>query len=281
MLGGVLFMIQKERVAFLRYPGGKQRQLPAFARYLPASSEIKGRYIEPFLGGGAIFFSISPKRAILSDINLELMDLYFAIRDDPQGVWEIYCDLPVTKEFYYSVRAWKTEALDLLARAARTLYLNRTCFKGMWRHNANGDFNVGYGGPDRKQVISRGVLENASEKLQNAELRCCDFRQAIELSKAGDFIFLDPPYRPGQRDLSHAHYQSGTFNFADQVGLSAVLNDASIKGVRWVMTNSSHPDILSLYEKNHTTEMLLGTGRKIGEVTSRSGESVIRNFVEG
>ena len=274
-------MMQKERVAFLRYPGGKQRQLPAFARFLPAASEIEGTYIEPFLGGGAIFFSMSPKEAILSDINLELMDLYRAIRDDPKSVWVVYSDLPVTKEFYYAVRAWKTESLDLLTRAARTLYLNRTCFKGMWRHNANGQFNVGYGGPDRKQVISRSLLENASVRLQNAELLCCDFRQAIELSRAGDFIFLDPPYRPGQRDLGHAHYQSGTFSFADQVDLSAVLNDASIKGVRWVMTNSSHPDVLSLYEKNHTTKMLLGTGRKIGEVTSNSGETLIRNFGEG
>ena len=274
-------MKQQERLAFLRYPGGKQRQLPTFARHLPAAHQIEGRYIEPFLGGGAIFFSISPKQAILSDINSELIYLYRAIQNDPVGVWSIFNGLPVTRELYYEIRAWDTDRLDLPTRAARTLYLNRTCFKGMWRHNANGDFNVGYGGPDRKQVISREILELAGRKLQNADLRCCDFRQMLELSGAGDFVFLDPPYRPGERNLSHAHYQADTFSYADQVDLSEVLSAASSRGVRWVMTNTSHPDVLGLYEECHVTGLLRGTGRKIGEITSTSGEILIKNYSKG
>jgi DNA adenine methylase len=189
-------MRKKKAFSFLRYPGGKQRHLQGFAHLLPNRQQIHRNYVEPFVGGGAVFFSISPNQAILSDINKELIDLYRGVRRFPNKVWEIFNKFEVTRDEYYQVRSWNLENLDLSIRAARLLYLNRTCFKGMWRHNASGVFNVGYGGQDRRWVIHKEDLKTVSNRLKNAKLKHSDFEQVIDNCEEGDFIFLDPPYRP-------------------------------------------------------------------------------------
>lgn len=142
--------MKQEKFNFLRYPGGKQRILNHLIPHLPLPESIKGRFVEPFVGGGAVFFALNPKRALLADINSELIDLYRGLRRYPVKVWEIFQAFPPTKKAYYEIRDSDVDGLDLASRAARTLYLNRTCFKGMWRHNSNGQFNVGYGGQDRR-----------------------------------------------------------------------------------------------------------------------------------
>src|SRR5262249_49109195 len=140
-------------VRFLRYPGGKQRILHRLVRHLPVKESIGGRFVEPFVGGGAIFFALSPAKALLTDLNAELIDLYRGIRRYPDEVWEAFREFPSSREGYYQVRALDHDDLPLASKAARTLYLNRTCFKGMWRHNSSGQFNVGYGGEDRRWAI--------------------------------------------------------------------------------------------------------------------------------
>src|SRR5712671_2620394 len=129
---------------FLRYPGSKRRMLDFLSPRLPTRNEIAGRFIEPFVGGGAVFFSVRPKKAVLGDLNPELMDIYKGIRANPDRVWRIYRGFPTTKRNYWKVRDGNLSDLSLTHRAARSLYLNRTCFKGMWRHNLRGKFNVGY-----------------------------------------------------------------------------------------------------------------------------------------
>ncbi len=119
---------------------------------MPYAARIAGRFVEPFVGSGAVFFLYNPRQALLADLNPELIDLYAAVRDAPDHVWRTYSSFANDREAYYAVRKHRPSAEDVVARAARTLYLSRTCFKGQWRMNARGEFNVGYGGPDRRNV---------------------------------------------------------------------------------------------------------------------------------
>jgi DNA adenine methylase len=271
-------MMDHARKVVVRYPGGKQRQLLSFLHILPRQGAITGRYSEPFVGGGATFFALNPTRAILSDTNDELIDLYHGIAQHPAEVWAIFCSYPDTKETYYTVRAQKPATMDLAARAARTLYLSRTCFKGMWRHNLNGEFNVGYGGQERRWVINKENLFDVAEMLRAADLRCCDFEEIIDISGEDDFLFIDPPYRPGEREILHEHYRFGKFTLAEQTRLAAALHRATVRGARWAMTNSAHPDILALYTDCRVLPLPKGTGRQIGRIEHQSLEAIILNY---
>jgi DNA adenine methylase len=233
------------------------------------------RLVEPFVGGGCLFFSLKPQKALLSDINEELIDLYRGIRLRPATVWRIFRRLPSTQRGYYGVRRWRHADLDLPTRAARTLYLNRTCFKGMWRHNSNGEFNIGYGGQSRRWVLSKGTLTEVSKLLCHARLRCGDFEEVIGECGQGDFIFADPPYRPGHRRLLHDHYGFGKFTFDDHRRLAAALTRASKRGVQWAMTTSAHPAIVKLFRSFQIEKVPKGTGRGIGSSSRNSGEVLI------
>lgn len=224
-----------------------------------------------------MFFYVKPKRAIISDINSELIDLYKIIRSSPQAVWEVYRSLPSGKEAYNQIRALRHEDLDPALGAARLLYINRTCFKGMWRHNGKGQFNVGYGGTARRWVITQDDLDSVAHLLQSASIVCSDFEPVINDSRDGDFIFVDPPYRPGMKEQSNAHYVGQQFTFEDQQRLALALARAGTRGVSWTMTNSSHPDILALYPDNCIIPMPRGTGRIPGALTLESGEVTILN----
>jgi DNA adenine methylase len=273
-------LMPKKKVFFLRYPGGKSRMLDFLIPQLTPPLHTAKRFVEPFAGGGAVFFALCPKRALLSDINPELIDLYGGIRRYPIEVWNIFQGFPPTKDAYYKIRDWKHDELDLQTRTARTLYLNRTCFKGMWRHNGNGEFNVGYGGQGRRWVISEETLVWISKRLRRTSLKCSDFEEVIDACEEDDFIFLDPPYRPGALEMIHDHYRYGKFSFEDHKRLAATLKKASARGVLWAMTTSSHPDIAQLYRRHHIVPIPRGTGRKIGVITKNSGEVLVHNYEE-
>lgn len=232
----------------LRYPGGKQKMLKFLNRFLPDRDEIRRRYVEPFVGGGAVFFHVQPGRAILSDSNAELIDVYRGIRDNPIAVWNRYESFGSTKEEYDRIRTLDPSQLNLTDRAARLLYLNRTCFKGNWRHNARGEFNIGYGGQSRRWVITKDCLVAASHALRGAETLCSDFEPVIERCGKGDYLFLDPPYQPHERELVNDHYAWQHFTFADHERLADVLRRCVRHGAAWCMTTSAHPDIVALFQ---------------------------------
>ncbi len=267
-------------VNFLRYPGGKQRLLRYLLFYLPIQPSIQGRFVEPFVGGGAVFLALEPQQAVLSDINEELIDLYRGLQHYPDRVWDLFQAFPPTKEAYYEIRNAGVEQLDLASRAARTLYLSRTCFKGMWRHNIHGQFNVGYGGQDRRWVIGKETLLEVSKRLTSTELRVSDFEAVLDLCLEEDFLFIDPPYRPGEREIFRMHYAYCAFSYSDQVRLAHALERATHRGVRWAMTNSSHPDIVSLYQYHRVIPLPKGTGKQPGIITQNSGEVLICNYEE-
>jgi DNA adenine methylase len=262
---------------FLRYPGGKGRLLPVLSPYLPVAKYIKGRYIDPFVGGASVFFYLRPTRALLSDVNRDLMDLYSTLRSFPQETWVKYAKLPNTKEGYYQIRSLDPKDLDCTERASRLLYLNRTCFKGMWRQNKEGKFNIGYGGESRRWVITENELIEVSKRLRSAEIMCADFETILDDVKSDDFVFLDPPYRPGYRELRNAHYVGQEFSYEDHERLANILRFVTNRRVPWIMTNSAHPDICSLYEGNSIIGMPIGTGAKPGLLSSSGGEVIIYN----
>ena len=262
---------------FLRYPGGKSRLLPILSPYLPKTNQIQGKYIDPFVGGASVFFYLKPQRALLSDLNSDLMDLYRTIRDYPREIWEQYRKMPNTKEGYYEIRALDLLNLDFIEQATRLLYLNRTCFKGMWRQNKQGEFNVGYGGESRRWVVNEGELIEVSKRLKAAEFRCSDFQAVLDEATLQDFVFLDPPYCPGRKELQNAHYVGQEFEYFDQQRLAEALDDATNRSVPWMMTNSSHSDICSLYGGNYIVSMTVGTGAMPGLLSDDAGEVIIYN----
>ena len=262
----------------IRYPGGKQRFLDQILTLLPAAKEIEGRFIEPFFGGGAVFFALQAKPAVLSDKNPELIDLYRGIRHNPAAVWQLFCDYPSDKAAYYSIRSENTLSWGVVAKSARLLYLNRTCFKGMWRQNASGMFNVGYGGQSRRWAIDLDDLVVAAKALRGAQLKCADFEDIVDDARSADIIFVDPPYHPGRRESHIKHYMFSQFTFDSHKRLASALKRATKRGVRWIMTTSSHPDVTALHKRCRQLPFKTGVGALPGEVTQKTGEVLILNY---
>ncbi|NVM66607.1 DNA adenine methylase [Mucilaginibacter sp. SG538B] len=269
--------IQKENFRFLRYPGGKTKLLSYLSEFLPKN--IEGKYIEPFVGGGAVYMFLSPEKALLADLNSDLIDLYRGIKNYPHKVWETYYTFPAGKSGYYKIRNEKDIKAPLYYRAAKTLYLNRTCFKGMWRHNLQGDFNVGYGGEERRWVISHKNLIDLSKLLRKSEITSADFHKTLANVATGDFIFLDPPYKPGEKEMDHAHYINGRFTFEEQKRLADRLKEVSANhDIKWLMTNSSHPSIRDLYQDFTIRTIPKGTSNIVGVFSENSNEVLISNY---
>jgi DNA adenine methylase len=262
---------------FLRYPGGKRKMLMFLKQHLPTAKQIEGRYFEPFLGGGAVFFHLQPEQAVLTDANPDLIYMYKGIRYAPRKVWELYSEFGHTKQDYQYVRD-TLEATSLAQRAARMLYLNRTCFKGMWRHNRDGDFNVGYGGQGRRWVITQELLLAIHKLLKSKVIEQNDFEDIIDETAESDFLFLDPPYRPNEREYKNNHYVWQKFCFSDHERLALALNRAKARGVKWAMTTSSHPDIVGLFHDNYVLPIPKGTGRRPGIFEANAGEVLISTY---
>jgi DNA adenine methylase len=229
---------------FLKWAGGK--------RWLASSNRLPrpdgyDRYIEPFLGGGAVFFALRPTTALLADINLELINLYRVIRDQPIAFKDALEEhqRSHSNAYYYQVRDSDPE--DTIGRAARMLYLNRTCWNGLYRVNKNGAFNVPRGTKD-SVVMSGEDFSVISEQLNNAELCCEDFEQTIDKAQANDFLFVDPPYTVNHNANGFLKYNEKIFSWSDQVRLHAALLKAGERGVSIVVTNADHETIHDLYE---------------------------------
>ncbi|MDX8356077.1 DNA adenine methylase [Sphingopyxis terrae] len=228
---------------FLKWAGGKRWLAASDALPIP---EQYDRYLEPFLGGGAIFFRLRPSVAVISDLNEELVQLYKIVRDRPD---ELRAELAHhnalhCKEHYYAVRASKPE--DPLGRAVRTLYLNRTCWNGLYRVNLKGEFNVPIGTKDTVLFADENFIK-ASEALASAEIACRDFEQTIDLAKEGDFVFIDPPYTVQHNFNGFVKYNEKIFSWADQIRLKDSVKRAVSRGAGVVVTNADHETVRDLY----------------------------------
>lgn len=267
-----------QKLKFIRYPGGKNRLLQFIIPLLPSRNNIKGQYVEPFVGSGAVFFCLNPKKAILSDTNKELIRLYRGIKNYHQSIWKKFESFPASKRFYYHIRSSDIKSESISYRAARILYLNRTCFKGMWRYNQKGEFNVGYGGQDRRWVIDQESLNQVSKRLKTATLKNKDFEEVIDNCKKNDFVFLDPPYSPGERKTLDYHYEYNQFGYEDHERLAQTLRRASDRGVKWAMTTSSHKEIKKLFSSLNFYPITMGVGDRPGILSYNSGELLFNNY---
>ncbi len=229
---------------FIKWAGGKQALLPQIVPHFPKQFS---RYIEPFIGGGAVFFSLNHKEAVISDQNEWLVDTYKAIRDDWKKVGKVLDKLPNTKDHFLKVRAISPNSVDLFTRAAYFIYLNKTCFRGLFRVNQKGYFNVPYGEYDRRYYDPQ-ILEAASSALLNTTILLGDFEQAVIGANSGDFIYFDPPYYKLGGFADFNRYTSGQFREPEQVRLASLCNELTNRGIKWALSNSDTPFIKSLYK---------------------------------
>lgn len=232
--------------SFLKWPGGKRWLL----KKLPEIFSIQfNNYYEPFLGSGAVFFHLCPKGSVLSDVNEELINLFVQMRDHPQ---ELAKQLEAhqkkhSKTYYYEIR--DKNYVSSMERAGRFLYLNRTCFNGMYRENKNGKFNVPIGTKDNC-IYDIDKFEHYSNALKNAELMTCDFRSTIKKAGSGDLLFVDPPYTIGQaQQNSFIKYNSKLFSWNDQEDLCSEIVAARNRGVIIISTNAYCDELLEMYKK--------------------------------
>lgn len=265
-------------VSPIRYPGGKQRQLSTILTHLQPAWTQSQRFVEPFVGGGAVFFGLAPERAWLADLNLDLITLYRGIRRSPTKVWQHFVSFESTREGYYSARARDRSGLCITERAALTLYLNRTCFKGMWRVNKAGRFNVGYGGEDRRWAITLKGLREVARCLGAAKLTRGDFEPVVDACVKGDLMFVDPPYSPGELEPRHDHYVFSQFALGDHLRLANALHRATHRSVLWALTTTAHPQITGLFSGDIVIPLHFGTSRRPGITERNPGEVLICNY---
>jgi DNA adenine methylase len=230
---------------FLKWPGGKRwaaGQIAAMVR-----RHLIHAYYEPFLGGGAVFFSLQPKRAMLSDVNGDLINTYRVVRDSVGQVISRLRGLPVDKCTYNRLRA--DEPVDRIERAVRFLYLNRTAFAGMYRLNLNGKFNVPFGGGERTPEIlwATPLLRAASSVLSTASIRRSDFEPILDRAMRGDVVYCDPTYTVAHDCNGFIRYNERNFSWEDQVRLARAARRASRRGAKVVVTNANHPTVRELY----------------------------------
>lgn len=249
---------RKTVAPFLKWAGGKRWLVDRYFSYLDVQHN---RFIEPFLGSGAVFFRLMPKTAILCDKNEQLIETYSAIRDDWALVERYLHDhhRKHSKEYYYEVRSKRPRSPA--SRAARFIYLNRTCWNGLYRVNLSGEFNVPIG-TKINAVLETDDFEYISQLLSSVELLAGDFELALSQAGDGDFVFIDPPYTVKHNFNGFVKYNESIFSWDDQVRLRDCVASASARGAKVIVTNACHESIKEIY-------------RDVGEVEVLSRASVI------
>ena len=232
-------------------------------------------YIEPFIGGGALFFYLSPKSAVIADSNPELISLYQQIAKNYKPVLKLLEKMPNNEEFFYEQRAKHFEKLTEIEATARTIYLNRTCFNGLYRVNKSGGFNVPYGRYKDPKIADEQLLKSASEALRDATIVLGDYKHVLQnFAKKGDLVFLDPPYLPISQYSDFQRYTKEQFYEDDHRDLAAEVNRLSELGCHVILTNSNHPLVHDLYSEFHIE--VLSTKRNINSrATLRKGQDVL------
>jgi DNA adenine methylase len=230
---------------FLKWAGGKRWLIKKADHFLPKVDDYN-RYCEPFLGGGSIFFHVEPKTSLLSDVNHQLINTYVTVRDSWEELQKILTRYQKqhSKEFYYKIRASKPKTN--LTKAAQFIYLNRTCWNGLYRVNKNGQFNVPIG-TKTNVVLDSDNFEKVSLLLKQANIEVCDFEVTINRTEVGDFLFIDPPYTVKHNLNGFVKYNENIFSWQDQIRLQKSVRRAIDRGVNVLITNANHSSILELY----------------------------------
>ena len=270
---------------FLKWVGGKSQLLGQFEGLFPKSFEA---YYEPFFGGGAVFFALAPVPGGINDVNKSLMNAYVNVRDDVEHVIEILrelesaysiLDADARAEYYYERRAeYNAESLSV-RKTALLIFLNKTCFNGLYRENKKGQFNVPHGKYANPKICDEENLRKTSKALRYVKVTSTSFEDALSDAKAGDFVYLDPPYHPLNPTSSFTSYTEGDFTAQDQVRLKTVFDDLTKRGCKVVLSNSDTEFIRDLYKDYRQEKVWAGrsinaAGDKRGKIT----ELVVLNY---
>lgn len=265
---------------FLKWAGGKQRLLVQYKPYFPPAGTI-GHYFEPFIGSAAVFFHQQYPQATLADQNGKLIEVYRSVRDDLDQVLLALNLHRNEADYYYIIRALDPADLTAAERAARLIYLNKTCYNGLYRENSRGEFNVPFGRYKNPKICDEVRLRAASAVLQGVDLQVADFSDAVETAVAGDFVYFDPPYVPLSATSNFTNYNKRGFSREDQERLAKTVAELTDRGVKVMLSNSSAPLVYDLYGRSPYRIIDIRARRNINSNASRRGpvkELLILNY---
>lgn len=277
--------IAKNKLAapVVKWVGGKRQLLDEIAPRLPKRITT---YCEPFLGGGAVLFSLQPRNAIVNDLNADLMLVYEVIRDDVEFLIAALEQHENTAEYFYNIRDLDRDKnayreMSAVERASRIIYLNKTCYNGLFRVNASGEFNSPFGHYKNPNIVNAPVLRAVSKYLtaNNIQLLHIDFEEVLQRVPRGGFVYLDPPYDPVSDTASFTGYNRGGFGREEQERLKRCCDELAARGVRFLLSNSATSFIKELYT-GYTVE-IVHAKRAINSDASKRGaveEVLIRNY---
>jgi DNA adenine methylase len=272
-------------VPVVKWVGGKRQIIDEIIKYVPDSFST---YYEPFLGGGAVLFELQPKKAFVNDINEELMNIYEVIKDNVDELIEGLKRHKIKndKAYFYEIRELDRdrEQYNLLTpveRASRIIYLNKTCYNGLFRVNKSGEFNAPFGNYKNPNIVNETTLRAVSAYFNKAKIRftCQDFEDALKWSRKGAFVYLDPPYDPVSETASFTGYDKGGFDHNEQIRLKKTCDKLNKKGIKFLLSNSATDFIMDLYQ-DYKIEVIQAK-RAINSKADRRGnvdEVLVMNF---
>lgn len=267
----------------VKWAGGKRQLLSQLKKYIPKNISS---YYEPFLGGGAVLFDIQPKKAVVNDINEELINLYTVIKDNCEELIEDLKKHENNPDYYYNIRRLDRKSdvyakLSKIQRASRIHYLNKTCYNGLFRVNMAGQFNSPFGKYKRPNITNEITIRAVSKYLNEAdiELSCCDYEETLKSIRKGAFVYFDPPYDPVSNNSNFTGYAKNGFNRDEQWRLKNVCDKLNSKGIKFLLSNSSTDFILDLYKDYdikiiQAKRFINSNGNKRGEID----EVLVRNY---
>ena len=267
----------------VKWVGGKRQLLP---QILPLIPKRMTAYCEPFLGGGAVLFALQPKRALVNDLNQDLITVYRVIKENADALIEHLSRHENTPEYFYRIRDLDRDkeayaALSDVEKASRLLYLNKTCYNGLFRVNASGAFNSPYGHYRRPNIVNEQTIRGVSRYFNSCDIAFFseDFAAVLDRVPRGGFVYLDPPYDPVSDTASFTGYNRGGFGREEQVRLKACCDALTARGVKFLLSNSATPFIRELYSSYHVS--IVQARRAVNSVASRRGaieEVLVRNY---
>ena len=269
---------------FLKWAGGKRKLLSKIQNYIPKEFSI---YYEPFVGGGAVLFYLLPKKAVISDVSEELINVYWVIKNNIDELIEDLKRHKNEKEYYYKIRALDREKgfdnFSNILKASRIIYLNKTCYNGLFRVNRKGYFNVPFGRYKNPDIVNEENLRSVSQYFNenSIEILNTDFEDALKNVKKGDFVYLDPPYHPISETSSFTSYTNNGFNEKEQIRLKKVCDKLNQIGCKFLLSNSDSNLVMDLYKDYRETIEKVQVPRSINCKASRRGkinEVLIRNY---
>ncbi|ACK66740.1 DNA adenine methylase [Rippkaea orientalis PCC 8801] len=270
---------------FLKWAGGKRQLIPEITQNMP---KTYNNYYEVFIGGGALFFSLQPSQAVINDSNRELINCYQVIRDHPDALIEDLKKHQNNEDYFYQIRGLdrnkkKYNQLSDVEKASRIIYLNKTCYNGLFRVNSQGQFNVPFGRYKNPDILNEAVIKAVSNYLKKNQINILngDFATALSSAKKGDFVYLDPPYDPISDTASFTGYDINGFNQQEQKRLKQVVDELHDRGCKILLSNSYTDFICELYNDDYYKQVKISAIRAINSQGNKRGkvdEILVKNY---